>query len=65
MAHPERRPRRMIIHVCLTHEILWIAISIGETSPGHSNQITIDEGSVHLQYDHVLVHSRFCSESRF
>jgi len=63
--HPERRPGGVIVHVGLTHEVLGVAICIGKPSPGHSNQVAVQEGPVHLQNNHVLVDSRLRPEGRF
>lgn len=53
----------MIIHVRLTHEVWRVTISIRDTSPSHSYEISIDKGAVHLQDDIVLVDTGLRSKS--
>lgn len=54
----------MIVHEGLPHEILWVAVGIGQTSPSHCDKITVKESSIHLQYYHVLVDSGLSPKSR-
>ena len=54
----------MIVHEGLAHEILWVAVCIGKTSPSHSDEISVKESSIHLQYYHVLVDTGLSPKGR-
>lgn len=64
MSYPECGPARVIVHVCLSHEIRWVAIGVGLASPGHGDEVSVDEGATHFENDHILVDAGLRAEGR-